>query len=150
MNRMTIKLALLFLIFGISLSSCSEDCGECFSPPSSFYFNIQTFSGDNLTTTDNFQLNDLEILNLSTDEIIEPELFPSSDGEVIGGDELGWEEGLNIYRFSYKGQILFSIEIDAESVSEDCCSFTVYNSIEFNGTTAENLGDYVYLVQTDL
>ena len=59
------KIYLVLILFASLLQSCnSDDCGECFTPPQSFVFElVDAEIGGNLFTTDMYNPEDISVIN---------------------------------------------------------------------------------------
>ncbi|MBK6263592.1 hypothetical protein JKA74_00990 [Marivirga sp. S37H4] len=128
-----IKLSyLLALIMVVCLQSCNifgDNCEDyaCFTPPQSFHFELINSQEENALSDPAFDTNKLKVIRLEDEQSLNFDIETINEIEIIQVQQIGWEEGLKNYQFLYEDNALFVIRVDAESVSEDCCSFTQYN-----------------------
>ncbi|BDD04930.1 hypothetical protein [Aureibacter tunicatorum] len=147
----------LFVLLLVSFfSSCDDkkenkDCSEiaCMTPPEFFTFNIvDQSSGENLLYNGNLDINNLDITDQITKNSIDFEIIENNDMPLIAINSIGWKtEKVNAI-CSVGEEILFKLNIDAEAVSENCCSFTRYHTKEISvdiGTY--ELVDGIYVIK---
>ncbi len=93
----TIKfLALFFLIFTQSCDECEDT--SCFSPPSSFEFElVDKLTGENLFTNGTFDANDIKIINLDNQSNVEFIFIDENDYNIIGVNTIGWNTDIVNY-----------------------------------------------------
>lgn len=128
MRILKLKLVLFLIIF----QSCNNDnCGECFTPPQSFSFEIvDKISGENLFTNGTFNSNEITITdNLNNDEPIDFSFISENDINIIHINSIGWETETVNLKIRIADNHIFDFYVDAERKIEDCCSYTNYNEI---------------------
>lgn len=126
------KLILPFFVLTFSLMiACSdEECGECFTPPNYFFFElVDSNTGENLFTNGTFNSDDIEVLDAS-DHRIEFSFIEDNDINLIEINTIGWQTEIVNYRINIASENIFDLYVDAKRLNEDCCSFTRYNEIE--------------------
>ncbi|MEP5546197.1 hypothetical protein [Maribacter dokdonensis] len=126
------KVYLLVILFTIIFQSCNDDnCGECFTPPQSFSFEIvDKTSGENLFTNGTFNSNEITITdNLNNDEPIDFSFISENDINIIHISSIGWETETVNLEIHIANNHIFDFYIDAERKIDDCCSYTDYNEI---------------------
>jgi len=146
------KLILPFFILAFFLmTACSdEECGECFSPPAFFAFDlVDSESGENVFANGTFNPDEIEILDASGNQLV----FNFIDVEkfkLIEINTIGWRTEIVNYRINIGSENIFDLYVDAERLSEDCCSFTRYNEIEIgNAAFSLNAETEIYTILVD-
>ncbi|WP_372642798.1 hypothetical protein [Ancylomarina sp.] len=120
----------ILAIFFISSCCYEEECGECFSPPNYFVFElVDSDMGENLFTNGTFNSDDIEVLDAS-DHPIEFTFIGENEINLIEINTIGWQTEIVNYRINIASEKLFDLYVDAKRLYEDCCSFTRYNEIE--------------------
>lgn len=128
---MKIRSKWLLLLTVLFFQSCLPPCGECFSPPAHFVFElIDKESGENLFTNGTFNSADLEILNLADNTTVEFNFIDENNFNVIEINDIGWTTEIVNYSFNILTKHICNLYVDAERTSDRCCSYTVYNEIE--------------------
>lgn len=131
---------LFILIAILSFQSCIEECGDCFTPPSGFVFElVDKESGENLFTNGTYNSSDIEILNLADSSAVEFGFIDENDINVIVINTIGWKTEIVNYSSTVSGKSVFNLHVDAERLMGECCSYTIYNAIEI--TDAEFVQD---------
>lgn len=130
-----------FILFIGVFQACgtSEDCEDyaCFTPPSSFMFELVDQSGENLFTNGTFEPDQIEITTLENNENIDFSFIDENNANVIQIRSIGWETETVEFSVSIGPEEIFQFYVDAERVSEDCCSFTRYNEIRIDNAEYE-------------
>ena len=123
----------IFIIITVFLLSCNktEDCGDCFTPPQPFLFEItDKVSGENLFTNGTYNYEEIEIINsLNDNSPIEFKFITEDNVNLIQINSIGWSTVIVNLKFYVSNQYIFDFYVDAERKSEDCCNFTQYNEI---------------------
>lgn len=129
------KLILPFFILAFFLmTACSdeEECGACFTPPNYFVFDlIDKDSGENVFSNGRFNPDDIEIID-AADQLVEFSFVEENNINIIEINTIGWQTEIANYRINIVSDNVFDLYVDAERLSEDCCSFTRYNEIEIS------------------
>ena len=132
---MKINIILTALVALFITQSCMEECGECFTPPEPFVFEIvDKETGENLFTNGTFSSDDIQLKDVSN----QSKIFTFIDEDeinLIQINSIGWETNQFHYALSVNDQLIFNLQVDAERKNEDCCSFTEYHSIEITGAS---------------
>jgi len=139
---MTLNL-LIFVGAGLLPSCNSCENYACFTPPESFYFQIENNTGKTLLDEENFDLSAIDIVNTTAEKALQPKIFMLDSVSFVSADLIGWEEGENTYVFTYQDKPLFKVLINAREISEDCCTFTRYDEVLISDANAEK-NQYVY------
>ncbi|WKK65999.1 hypothetical protein [Lutimonas zeaxanthinifaciens] len=135
-------LALLMVVLSCSDKDC-EDI-DCFTPPFIFTFDIQDKeSGENLFENGTYTEDQIEVVN-------------KSDGserayQFIGGEinflripSIGWETEIAEVVIKLDGQEAFTLFVDVERLTENCCNFSKYNETRIDNA------DYEYDQQREI
>lgn len=135
-------LVFLVCICTITTWSCDENdnCNDtvCFTPPLPFMFElVDKSSGENLFTTGDLSPSDITILNLNDQSDIDFQFIDDNDINIIEIYSIGFETQIVKYSIEVASECLFTLYVDAERLSEDCCAFTRYNEIEIDGLKFE-------------
>lgn len=123
----------IFILAILSLVACSdEECGECFTPPNHFIFDlVDKDSGENVFASGRYSSDDIEVLDAS-DRRVEFEFVNYEDFNIIEIRTIGWQTETVNYRINIGEENIFDLYVDAKRLSEDCCSFTRYKEIEIS------------------
>jgi hypothetical protein len=145
---MKIVFNLLVLSVLIAVQACKDDCGECFTPPSPFMFElVDKTSAENLFANGTFGSHQIEVVNSIDKSIVDFTFI--DDNNIIRLNSIGWQtETVNIL-VNISNENIFSLFVDLESVNENCCSFTRYNEIRIENAEFEldtNTGVYKILL----
>ncbi|WP_321285492.1 hypothetical protein [uncultured Sunxiuqinia sp.] len=127
-------LILIFVGVFFILEGCSKykDCGACFTPPEFFRFElVDKYTGVNLFTNETFNQDEIEILD-SSNSSVEFNFVSENNINVIEIYTIGWQTEIVNYRVNISSENIFDLYVDAERLSEDCCSFTRFNEIEIS------------------
>jgi hypothetical protein len=145
--------AAIFLMIGLSLNAC-DVYDDCFTPPAPVYFKLYSDSKQDLLASDTFELRFLKIVDATRDQLIQKDTFSIDGAYYLTAESIGWQEGVNNYLFTYNDNELFTFSIQANQISENCCTYTVYEDVSISGSAFEevnmtNLGT-VYRVKISL
>ena len=134
-------------IFTITACSYDEECGACFTPPNYFAFSLEDKNtGENLFTNGRFNPDDIEILDVA-DRRVEFNFIDENDINLIEIYTIGWQTEIVNYRINIASENIFNLYVDAERLSEDCCSFTRYNKFEIdNAEYSQNPETGIYSI----
>lgn len=142
------KLLAKCLIAAIILihASC-EECGECFSPPSDFHFEfLDAENKENLFTNGTFKSDQISILNQANNNKVAFQFIDENDLNVLVINSIGWETEQITLSIQISDNEVFTLYVDAQRVSEKCCSFTRYQKVEVKGVAYE-IDEYDYQYQ---
>ena len=126
------KINLILILFTLIFQSCNnDDCGECFTPPQSFQFEIvDKNSGENLFTNGTYDSGNIEITdNLNDNEPIEFTFISENNINLIQIGSIGWETEIVNLKIDISDNHIFDFYVDAERKMGECCSYTEYNEI---------------------
>lgn len=110
-----IKLTLILVL--VIIQSCNnDDCGECFTPPQGFSFEIvDKTSGENLFTNGTFNSNEITITdNLNNNESVEFSLLIENDINLIQIGSIGWKTEIVNLKINISDNHIFNFYVDAE------------------------------------
>lgn len=132
LTRLTTRLygfaGLVLILISCERNSC-EDI-SCFSPPTAFYFEItDKETGENLFANGTYTQGELEIRHANGN----PVPFTFTVNGLVEVTSIGWvSESMN-YVFTVPEAFSFSLYVEAERVTENCCSFTRFEAVEITG-----------------
>lgn len=151
------KKALFYFVCVLVISawSCNKtdkcDGVDCFTPPEPFTFELVNKStGENLFTSGELSPEDINIVNLVDQSKVEFQFIDENGFNFIQINTIGWETQTVNFSIEVSNESLFTLLVDAERKSGDCCTFTRYNNIEINGSEFdlnEQSGLYKILVE---
>ena len=145
------KIIVLFILFAFMLQSCGESCGECFTPPQNFMFEIvDKESGANLFTNGTYMSSQIQMTNTLNDSPVEFTFINENNNNLISIDGIGWKTEIVNLKVDIANNQLFKLYVDAERKSADCCNFTKYNEINLSECEFEldsQTGIYKILVE---
>lgn len=133
------KQVIYFLLFTIMIISqgCS-DCGECFTPPDPFNFEIvDSATKENLFTNGTYVPSQIEVINTNDNKHVEYSFISQENSNLIQINSIGWQTEIVDILLRIADKNIFSLHVDAESVHEDCCSFTRYHEIKIENCEFE-------------
>jgi len=140
----------LFIILIIITQSCKKECGECFSPPSPFKFElVDKLTGENLFTNGTFNPSDIKIINLDDQSNVEFTFIDENDYNVIRINTIGWKTEIVNYSIRISSENIFDLYVNAERKKDKCCSYTEYKEIRIENSEFElnhDTGIYKILV----
>jgi hypothetical protein len=121
------------------------------SPPEHFVFEIiDKATGENLFANDTYKPEDIKIINRTDNSEIEYSFIDENDYNLIEISSIGWSTEIVNASVKIADKEIFSLYVDAELVSENCCSFTRYHEIEITGVEFvldNTLGIYKILIE---
>jgi hypothetical protein len=147
------KINLIIILFILIFQSCNnDDCGECFTPPESFIFEIvDKTSGENLFTNGTYESGDLSIINTLNDNKSVEFTFISEDNiNLIQIGSIGWQTEIVNLNISISDNHIFDFYVDAVRKTRECCNYTEYNEITITDSEFEldsQTGLYKILVE---
>jgi len=150
------KVLIFLFLAAFALNSCSVDtCDvDCTSGPLTLNFELKDkITGENLFTNGTFDPADIQVLDLDKNKSkLIFTFYPDDDRNIINLGSFGW--GTNIVNYIVKvgERNIFTLHLDAEQKTEDCCSFVQVNNLEIKDAESsqnpEN-GVYEILVETN-
>ncbi len=146
----------IFLLFvAFVLSSCSVDKCDvlCNSGPLGLSFELlNKVTGENLFTNETFDPADISVLDLDNNNSNVQFIFNSeNDINTINLGPFGWGTNIANYLLKVGERDIFTLHIDAEEKTEDCCSFVQVNKLEIeNAEYSQNMQSGIYEVLVEL
>lgn len=145
-------IVLIFVITSLFLSCNNNDCNKlCFTEPRTFQFEfIDASSKENLFTNKTFDRRYIKIINVEDDSRVDFNFIDENDYNILTFPYIGWQTETIHYSIQINNIEYFTLYVDAERLSEDCCSFTRYNEIKIentNYTLDEEKGIYSIFVE---
>jgi hypothetical protein len=127
MKRTLQLITVLFLAISCDLK---DDCGECFTPPRQFNFDlVDAATLENLFLNETFTEEDIKVYD-ETDEEIEFRLVFHQERFILSLSDIGWELETKIYTIELSPDISVVFELDMDQATSDCCSY--FEVKEFN------------------
>ena len=136
--KQIIRLLFLTILFINSGCNTEKECGECFTPPTPFLFEIiDKETRENLFTNGTYESSQIEIKNIVDNSNFEYTFLSENNYNLIQINSIGWyTETVNI-SVKIGTNDIFNFYVDAERLSEDCCSFTKYHEIRIDNSEFE-------------
>ena len=151
MKRGIIVFTLIILIF---TQSCKDnDCQDklCFTPPSSFNFElVDKLTGENLFTNGTFDSKDISVINLDDQSHVGFTFLDENNYNIIRINTIGWETEVINYSIQISSESIFKLYVNAERLNENCCSYTEYKEIRIEDVDFElnqDIGIYKIVVE---
>lgn len=142
-----ISLGLMILLHGC----ITDDCGECFTPPEGFAFEIvDKTSGENLFTNGTYDPDHILIINTLDNSQTDFLFISENNINVIQIGSIGWKTEITNLKIDISGNHIFNFHVDAERLLKDCCSYTAYKEIAITDSEFEwdaQTGIYKILVE---
>ncbi|MGK7389181.1 MAG: hypothetical protein ACNS60_02480 [Candidatus Cyclobacteriaceae bacterium M2_1C_046] len=134
------KYLMLILPFILLAQGCKHDCEDvaCFSSPDPIYFElIDKGTRENLFTNGTYKPEDINIIDVATEQPVISNFITENGVNLIQLNSIGWQTETVIYSINHLDTRLFELYIEAERLTENCCSFTEYNSIRIQYAEVE-------------
>lgn len=146
MTNKALLLSMATMIFTCIACNQLDDCSDfaCFTPAPPLYFDLVNAEGDNVFGIGRYQIEQLEVLDASTNAAIPYKLVTSDSTVEI--NSVGWEDGEEVLSFMLDEAEIFTFSIHTEWVSEDCCNFPRQDEISLTGAAFESTDSYSYVV----
>ncbi|KGL63155.1 hypothetical protein [Polaribacter sp. Hel1_85] len=147
------KLVFILFFTCILLQKCTkEDCNSlCFTPPNQFNFEfVDAKTGENIFTSNSFDKNELNVINLENNSIVEFTFIDENDYNILSINSIGWKTESVNYSIQIANKEILNLYVEAKRLSENCCSFTRFETIKINNTnyTLDNQsGIYTILLE---
>lgn len=127
--------ALLLLVF-LSQTSCDfikDDCGECFTPPPSFSFQlIGKNNGEDLFANKTFNIEDVSVTD-GEGKLYEFELITHDNVNILYLVDVGWIEDPNLYTINLNDETSVEFDLDVDQKHSECCTyFEVINFVIYD------------------
>lgn len=141
MNSKACKTKFLIAIFLLfTLTSCENlinKCGECFTPPPTFVFEIvDSASNENLYSNEYLNTGNIEVRD-ENNAIVSHAFIDENELNLIALSEIGWNTGLHQYSIILSENMYFEFELEMQSINEDCCTFFRTKSFKIENYTYE-------------
>ncbi|MCK0125763.1 hypothetical protein MWU76_15335 [Gelidibacter sp. F2691] len=146
------KLNLALILFAVLFQSCTtDDCGDCFTPPENFRFELVVkTSRENVFSNGTFDPNQIKITNIANNRPAEFKFISENDINLIQINGIGFQTETVRLQIDLGNTPVFNFVVDAERKKEDCCSFTEFKNINITNSDFEldaNTGIYRILVE---
>ena len=147
------KINLILILFIIIFQSCNnDDCGECFTPPQSFSFEIvDKINGENVFANGTYESGNIEITDsLNNNEDVEFTFISENNINLIQISSIGWKTETVNLKIDISDNHIFDFYVDAERKTGDCCRYTEYNETKIGASEFEldtQSGIYKILVE---
>ena len=143
-----IKLFLLIFPTVLLFHSCKEKCGDCFTPPSPFVFEVvDSTSGANLFQNGTLNPDSLRVTDQDGKNVLFT-FLSENDIDLIRVNSIGWQSETVDYTFKYSNDTIFGLHVVAERLTQDCCSFTRYDEITISGAEyTYDTGSGIYTIK---
>ena len=146
------KINIILILFVVIFQSCNnDDCGDCFTPPENFRFElVDKTSGENLFTNGTYESNQIEITNVSTNSSADFTFISENNINLMQINGIGFQTEIVNLKIDIGDTNIFNFFVDAERKKGDCCSFTEYNEIRISDSEFElsnETGIYKILVE---
>lgn len=143
-----VKALTLALIIFIS---CKEKCNECFTPPQPILFEFVNQTEDsNLISNGTYTSKDIKVIDKQNNQSKEFSIISDGDNDLVSINTIGWSTETIHYDITAKDKPIFTLKLNAERITEDCCSHTVYSNIQIENSAFEidpNTGVYQIFVE---
>lgn len=127
-------LLLLVVLFFTNSCNLSDDCGDCFSPPRQFNFDlVDATTLENLFSNETFTEDSLNVYDELGEEVTF-ELVFYNDSYILSLNEIGWELEPKIYTIELSSEISVIFELDMNQVTSNCCTYyevEVFNIVDY-------------------
>ncbi len=152
---MIVKNFILLFIAAFTFNSCSVDkCDvDCNSGPLGLSFELlDKTTKENLFTNGTFHPTDIEVLDLDNDNHRVQYVFIDENNlNTINLGPFGWGTNLVNYILKVGETNIFTLHVDAEQKTEDCCSFVQIKELEIkNADYSQNIQSGIYEVLVEL
>lgn len=132
---------LVFIFFVIGIQGCEDkNCKGylCTTPPSAFIFElVDKSTGENLFTNGTYESTEIEVLKATTEIREDFTFITENDLNLLEISSIGWQTETVTYSVSISSEHIFNLYVEAEAISEDCCSFTRYHEIRIENCDFE-------------
>ncbi|MEX1382053.1 hypothetical protein [Lutibacter sp.] len=127
MKRVLQLILVLFLAISCDLK---DDCGECFTPPRQFNFDlVDAITLENLFLNETFSEEELNVYDETGGEV-EFKLVFHRERYILSLSKIGWELEPKTYTIELSPEISVIFELDMDQVTSDCCTY--FEVKEFN------------------
>ncbi len=116
-----------------TLWSCNSEtqCPACMTPPAPFYFEIvDKETNQNIFTLELAKPQDLKLINTIDNKELGFAFLDENDINIIMINSIGWQTEVVNAELWLKNEKILTLKVDATAKSDECCSWTEYNSVE--------------------
>ncbi|WP_152425006.1 hypothetical protein [Nafulsella turpanensis] len=128
---------LLFLFALLAVQGCqTDDCEDylCNTPPGLFRFNIvDKATGENVFAKGTYSPDQIEVVNTADGGELEFTFVEENGLNLLRIHSIGWQTETVLSSIQLAGEEVFTLFVDAERLSEDCCAFTRYHEVKIEG-----------------
>ncbi len=152
---MKVKGFILFFLVAFAFNSCNVDKCDvlCNSGPLSLNFQLlDKTTGENLFTNGTFNSDDITVLDLdNNNNSVQFSFNTEDDRNVINLGPFGWGTNNVNYALKVGERDIFTLHINAEEKTEDCCAFVQVNKLEIeNAEYSQNMQSGIYEILVEL
>jgi hypothetical protein len=131
-----------FLIIAlIIMQSCkNDDCEnkDCFTPPSSFDFElVDKLTGENLFTNGVFNSSDIKVVDIDNNEDVNFTFIDENDINILSINSIGWKTEKVNYQIKIENNLIFELSVNAQRLNGDCCDYTEFTEIKISNLEYE-------------
>lgn len=154
-NRKQFLYVLLACLIITGISSCDpfNNCGECFTPPGGLPLRILSkVDSSDMLYSGAYHPDSVRIFYMLDDYPVDFQLYIQLDATNQSGalycDEISWKS-LDGYKNSYlylNVSDTDTIYLDVVRVTENCCTYHVFNELKINGMDVHQEEDYHYIL----
>lgn len=147
------KKTIVFLAFLSLLFHSCDDKGNilCTSPPPSFTFEfVDSKTGVNVFTNGTYLPSQVKVTNAKDNSIVKFDFLADNRGNLIRIGEIGFKTQKLTLNISLADKLLYTFYVDAESKSNDGCSFTDIKEVKITGANYKlNTENGIYTISVD-
>lgn len=144
-------LLILTLLFAACDSFIGQNCGACFTPPAFFHINlIDKNTSVSIFSQQEYDLNNVVVVNADTDEKIGFYVVSENGYQLIVIDSIGWQTESVRAKIIINNTTLMNLDIEADRISDNCCTYTNFDKIEFDKENTLDPSNGIYTVTLNL
>ncbi len=130
--KLNMKTEIYYLIATFVLVlSCKKDCNECFSPPQPLLFElVDKEYGYNLISNGSITSVDIKISNSLDNHSLGFNIIKVDDKDLISLNSIGWKTETTSCKFIIFNEAVFTVQVEAKRMTDDCCTHTKYEKIQ--------------------
>lgn len=151
--RRTNYLFILILPLILNIQGCNNSCEDiaCFTPPEPLMFElVDKGTKENLFTSGAYKPEDITMINLATEKSVNFTFITDNGVNLIQQNNIGWQTETVRFSINHLNDLIFELYVEAERLTENCCTFTRYNVIRIQYAEVEpipNTSIYRILVE---
>ncbi|MEP2169656.1 MAG: hypothetical protein ABJH82_08640 [Polaribacter sp.] len=111
---------------------------------------VDKSTGENVFTNNTYESRYIKIINLDDESRVNFSFLDEDDYNILMISSIGWQTEIINCSIKIDNNEIFTLYVDADRLSEDCCSYTKYNEIKIDNTgytyNQEN-GIYTILIE---